>query len=153
MARDFIDKIENEIDERLSPEHQRRYADTDEAVSDPGELREEQHREAEEIGEVPVPVVPYLTGPQTRGMLIGGIVGAIVGALIVAPVAFIPMYDLSFVTRLVIAVVVGAAAGGTVGAVYFGSRAPELSGESFDTDNTPSSGSTLADGRTDSKGR
>lgn len=151
MVRKFIDRVEEELDERVSGDHPRRYAETDEPAGSASELRREQHREADEIRGGPG--IPFLTGRQAHGALWGGIAGAIVGAIVIGPFGLIPMYDLSLIIRLAITVIVGAVAGATVGAVYFGSRLPELGGESLDADNTPSAGSTLADPRTDSKGR
>jgi hypothetical protein len=49
---------------------------------------------------------------------------------------------------------VGAFAGATGGAVYWGGRLPELEGEVTSADNSPSgSGSSLSDPRTDDRGR
>lgn len=152
MARnDRIDQIEHELDDRLAPEHPRRYADSDAPADDPATLRAEQHREAEEI--VGGPGVPAMTGPMAKGMVGGGLLGALIGAVVMAPLALLPLMSESIAVRLVVVVAIGIAGGATAGAIYFGGRVPELSGESVDADNRPSAGSSLSDPNSDARGR
>ena len=54
---------------------------------------------------------------------------------------------------LLVAAIIGAVGGGTVGALYWGGRLPELEGEMNDADNRPSVGTTLRDPNTDDRGR
>lgn len=148
---DFVRNAEDKLDDTLSSEHPRRYADSDGPVSDPERLRGEQFREAEEVGGAPG--VPVMTGPMWKGMMGGGVAGAVVGGVIAAPFAFIPTDYADFGIRLLVIVIVGIVAGATAGSIYFGGRAPELSGESVDNDNTPSAGSSLRDPNSDARGR
>jgi len=55
--------------------------------------------------------------------------------------------------RIVICVSVGALAGATAGAMYWGGRLPELERETVDADGRPSSGSSPRDPRHDDRGR
>lgn len=148
---DFIDRVEDRVDEHLTGEHPRPYADSDEPTSSPDELRHEQEREADDVAGPPT--LPFMTGSMWRGMVTGALVGMVIGAVIAAPVALIPFFDLEGGTRLVIVLIAGAAGGAAAGAVYGGGRFPELRGESLDADNTPSAGSSLRDPGTDSRGR
>ncbi len=152
MARnDRIDQMERQLDERLTPDHPRRYADSDAPTGDPATLRDEQHREAAEIAGAPG--VPAMTGPMAKGMVGGGLLGALIGGLVMAPLALLPVMSESIGVRLIVVVCIGLAGGATAGAVYFGGRAPELSGESVDADNRPSAGSSLSDPNSDARGR
>lgn len=148
---DFTHKAEERLDARVTGDHPRRHAVSDRPADDPATLRAEQFREADDVGGGPG--VPILTGGMFRGMVGGGAAGALLGALVALPFALIPFFDLALAARLVVVAVAGAAAGATAGALYFGGRIPELSGESLDADNTPSAGSSLADPHTDARGR
>ncbi len=143
--------LEEAVDERVASEHPRRYADGDRPTDDPHELRREQTREVDEI--VAGPGVSAFTGPMWRGLLLGGVLGAAIGFALAVPVALVPFGGFPWWGRLLIVGVSFMAAGATAGAHYWGGRLPELSGESVDADNTPSAGSTLADPRTDDRGR
>lgn len=147
----FVNKVEEELDAHTEPEHRRRFAEDDEPTKDPNELVAEQRRETGEMGGLPT--TPLMSGSQGRGALGGAALGAAIGALVLAPFALIPFLDLEPLVRLVIVMIAGAAGGAVAAAVYFGGRTPELRGESVDADNTPSSGSSLADPGTDDRGR
>ncbi len=148
---DHLDQVERALDERLAPEHPRRYADSDAPTGDPTELRDEQRRETEELAGGPG--VPAMTGPMAKGMVGGGLLGALIGALVMAPLALLPLISQSIAVRLVVFVGIGIAGGATAGSIYFGGRVPELSGESVDADNRPSAGSSLSDPHSDERGR
>lgn len=139
----WADRVERELEDRLAPDHVRRYADSDAPTSDPAELVAEQRRETGELRGAPT--LPFLSGPMWKGMVGGGIAGAVVGAIVVAPLALISWGGVSLAIRLIWTTVIGVAAGAVVGAHYWGGRAPELGGESIDADNRPSVGSSLAD--------
>lgn len=149
--RDLKQRAEDKLDETLAPEHHRRHADGDGPVTDTASLRREQLREGDEL--VGVPTVPVMTTPMRRGMFGGAVLGGLIGALIAFPIAFLVLAGESLAVRLVVVIGIGFTAGATAGAVYFGGRAPELSGESFDADGRPSAGSSLRDPRTDARGR
>lgn len=152
MARnDRIDQMERQLDDRLAPEHPRRYADSASPTNDPATLRDEQHREAAEIAGGPG--VPAMTGPMAKGMVGGGLLGALIGAIVMAPLALLPVMSESIGVRLIVVVGIGIAGGATAGSMYFGGRVPELSGESVDADNRPSAGSSLSDPNSDDRGR
>jgi hypothetical protein len=72
--------------------------------------------------------------------------------VLLLPVALIP-FGFSLTGRLLMCGIIGALAGGTAGALYFGGRMPELEGETVDADGTPSVGTTPRDSRTDERGR
>ncbi len=151
MANDYVTEAERRMDEHLSEGSRRRHAESDRPTSDPDALQREQFRETDDLRGAPA--VPFMTGGMWRGMVGGGLIGAVIGAIVALPFGFISFFDLDLAVRLVIVAVAGAVAGATAGALYFGGRVPELSGESYDADNRPSAGSTLADPGTDERGR
>ncbi|HEX8805023.1 MAG TPA: hypothetical protein VF743_12545, partial [Acidimicrobiales bacterium] len=113
-------------------------------------LRREQQEEA--AGAWAGPGVPTMTGGQFHGLLLGSLVGGALGALLFLPLALVPVVDEVWV-RVLVVVLTGALAGGTVGALYMGGREPELEGETLDADGRPSVGTTLRDPGTDPRGR
>jgi len=70
-----------------------------------------------------------LSPAQSVGLGMGMLIGGLVGAIVFLPVGFINFADIAVGWRLLIAALIGAIAGGTAGAVYWGGRAPEVSGE------------------------
>lgn len=149
--RDAIDHAEDRLDAAAQPEHPRRYARSDQPETDPQALATETRREVN--GVVGAPGLPFMSRPMWNGFVGGSLAGGAIGAIVLLPLAFIPMDDVAIWLRILVVALIGAVAGGTVGALYWGGRAPELSGESLDADNSPSAGSSLADGSTDARGR
>jgi hypothetical protein len=94
------------------------------------ELRREQQEESQEAWAVPG--APALSPSQAIGMAMGALIGAVIGALVFFPVGFIPFGGRAIGWRLLITSVIGAFAGATAGAVYWGGRAPEITGEVVD---------------------
>ena len=80
------------------------------------------------------------TNAQMKGLTRGGAGGAALGIVLALPLAFLPL-GMPIAGRLLLVAIVGALAGGTAGAVYFGGRQPELDGETVDADGRPSVGS------------
>lgn len=138
--------VEDAIDRATEPQHPRKYADTDEPARG-RDLWEEQRRETDEIGLLG-------TDAQRKGAVAGAVAGALIGALVFLPLGFIS-WDGAGSTglRFLIAGIIGVLAGGTVGAVYWGGRLPELEGETVTADNEPGGGTSPRDPRTDERGR
>src|SRR3954471_5916086 len=67
-----------------------------------------------------------LSPAQTVGLGLGMVIGGLLGAILFLPIGLIPFADLAVGWRLLITAAVGAMAGGTAGAVYWGGRAPEV---------------------------
>ncbi|HEY8526604.1 MAG TPA: hypothetical protein VIL48_16665 [Acidimicrobiales bacterium] len=144
---DMVRRAEKAVDDRTAPPPGRRkYA----AGSRPDELRAEQRDEAAQAWGGPG--VPVMTDAQAKGFAVGSIVGGAIGILVLLPVALIPFLDPAL-ARVLVVVVIGALAGGTVGALYLGGRAPELEGETLDADGRGSVGTTVRDPHTDGRGR
>lgn len=80
------------------------------------------------------PSVSALPNSMARGLWRGGAIGALVGAVVLLPLALIPMFDLPVVGRILIALVVGAAAGAAVGSVFFGGAVAEAESEDSEGD-------------------
>lgn len=140
--------VENRIDEHsVSGSAPRAY----EHEPSEDQLRTDQQREAQ--ASWAGPGVPLMTEGMAKGMVWGTFVGGAIGAVVGAVFSFIPVGDLAWGWRLLIFAACGALAGGTAGAVYWGGREPELSGETNDLDGRPQSGTTLRDPRTDDRGR
>lgn len=72
------------------------------------------------------PDLSAIPEPMTRGLVRGSIVGGVIGAVALAPLALIDIGDLAVLVRLVIVMIIGAVAGSTVGAVFFGGAVAEL---------------------------
>lgn len=64
------------------------------------------------------PTTPVVPKQMMSGMLKGALIGAVVGAVVLSPLALVPILDLPAMSRLIICLVVGAVAGGTMGAVF-----------------------------------
>ena len=149
--RDAIDEAEERLDAAAQPEHPRRYAGSNSPETDPRALAAQTRREVD--GVVGGPGLPFMSRPMWNGLVGGSLVGGAIGAIVLLPLAFIPMDDVAIWLRILVVAIIGAVAGGTAGALYWGGRTPELSGESLDADNTPSAGSSLADPHSDARGR
>lgn len=80
------------------------------------------------------PSTSPLPNSMTRGLWRGGAIGAVIGALVLLPLALIPIFDLAVGARVLIALVVGAAAGAAVGAVFFGGAVAEAESEDNEGD-------------------
>ena len=90
----------------------------DEATrSEVEQRRAAQAHQMDELGGTPT--TPAVPAPMFSGMVKGAVVGAIVGAILLTPLALAPILDLPVLARLVIVWIAGAAAGATMGAVFF----------------------------------
>ena len=143
------ERVEKKIDD-VSTRSGSNYSH-DEGESRTRSLESEQRRESDEAWAGPG--VPASTDGQAKGLVIGSLLGGAIGLVLLLPLAFIPVSGLSLTGRLILCAIVGALAGGTAGAMYFGGRVPELQGETMDADGRPSVGSTPRDPRSDSRGR
>lgn len=75
------------------------------------------------------------TDSQRTGLAGGAFLGAIVGAVVLVPFGFIDWgASVDTWVRFATAAVIGAIAGAAAGAVYWGGRLPELTGDSPGTD-------------------
>lgn len=92
------------------PESPRVDEERDGVTSLKAEMREEMENSIAGAGSIG----PF-TKEMTKGIVVGTPVGTLIGAALTAPLAFIPFLSLGFGPRLLIALVVGAAAGATVG--------------------------------------
>jgi|SRR3546814_926977 hypothetical protein len=86
--------------------------------------RGEQARQTDEL--LGTPTTPTLPPSMASGMVKGGVIGAVVGALVLTPLAFADILDLDLPVRLLIMWIAGAAAGATLGAVFFGGAKAEM---------------------------
>jgi hypothetical protein len=85
-----------------------------------GEVDRRRAAQAQQMDELGgTPTTPSLPRPMFSGMVKGAAVGAIVGAILLTPLALVPILDLELVARLVIVWIAGAAAGATMGSVFF----------------------------------
>ena len=78
------------------------------------------------------PSTAAIPDSMSRGLWRGTVIGAVIGAIVLTPVAFIPMFDLAILGKLVIVWVVGLAGGATIGSVFFGGAVAET--EDVDSD-------------------
>jgi hypothetical protein len=146
-----VGAVEHEIDSHTAPSRpgDRKYAPRD-SGDDIETLRDEQE---DEVAHGPGSGGAFhMTTGQWRGMVLGGAAGAVIGALLLLPLALIPFLDPA-AARVGLVLLCGAMAGAAAGGVYWGGRAPELEGETMDTDGHPSDGTTLRDAHTDDRGR
>ena len=113
------------------------------------------HEQAVEADHVhAVPATAPMTSGQWHGLWFGALVGGAVGLVVCGLIGLIPFADLAVGWRVLITGLVGALAGGTAGAVYFGGRVPELEGETSDADGSPAIGTSQRDpGAASSTGR
>lgn len=79
--------------------------------------RGEQARQTDEL--LGTPTTPTLPPSMASGMVKGGVIGAFVGALVLTPLGFAEILELDLIMRLVIVWIAGAAAGATMGSVFF----------------------------------
>lgn len=143
------ERVEKKIDD-VTTRSGSKYGN-DDGESHKQSLESEQRREAGEAWAGPG--VPASSDGQAKGLVVGSLLGGAIGLVLLLPFGFIPIGGLSLAGRLILCAIVGALAGGTAGALYFGGRVPELQGETMDADGRPSVGSTLRDPRSDSRGR
>src|SRR5690349_23009479 len=114
-------------------------------------LVHDQQEELEHLHSVPA-ALPLSSG-RAHGLWFGALVGGAIGAVVLGLVGLLPYADLAVGWRVLITAIVGALAGGTAGAVYFGGRTPEVERETTDADGSPAIGSSPRDPSTDSRGR
>jgi hypothetical protein len=145
-----VERVEHRIDDHTRSEHPRAFSSSDAPESSIEQMALEQAEESEaSYGGFGV-----VTRAQVRGALWGLLVGGLIGGLIAWPFGFIGWgAGVALGWRILLCAVVGIVAGATVGAVYWGSRLPELSGEMTRPDNLPSAASSLSDPDTDARGR
>lgn len=96
----------------IAPDDVRVDAEPDRIAS----LRAEMHEELSEAFVVPNAAVAY-TKESARGLVLGNVLGIALGMAAAVPLALIPIGDTSYLLRLLIFALVGAAFGGTVGLV------------------------------------
>lgn len=148
---DSVRRAEGKIDEVTGASDDRqKYAGRRDVSGDTDALEGQQRQEASQAWAGPG--LPASSDAQWKGLLIGSLVGGAIGLVLLLPVAFIP-FGFSLTGRLLMCGIIGALAGGTAGALYFGGRMPELEGETVDADGGPSVGSSARDRRTDDRGR
>ena len=148
---DAVRRAESKIDDVTGASDDRqKYAERRDVSGDTDALEGQQRQEAGQAWAGPG--LPASSDAQWKGLVIGSVVGGAIGLVLLLPVAFIP-FGLSLTGRLVMCGIIGALAGGTAGALYFGGRVPELEGETVDADGRPSVGTTPRDARTDDRGR
>jgi hypothetical protein len=150
-AHRIIERAEHGLDERTTPDHPRKYADSD-APATEADLRNEQYLETEHQAQLPGPI-GVLTEAQGHGFWYGGIIGGLVGAVLFWPVGFVSWGGVALGWRLLTMAILGGMAGAVIGAVYFAGRLPELEGEMTGAHNQPADGTTLRDPGTDERGR
>lgn len=143
------ERVEKKIDD-VTTRSGSKYGD-DHGDSKAQSLESEQRSEAGEAWAGPG--VPASSGGQAKGLVVGSLLGGAIGLILLLPLGFIPIGGLSLTGRLILCAIIGALAGGTAGALYFGGRVPELEGETKDADGRPSVGSSLRDPHSDSRGR
>jgi len=86
----------------------------------PGEVDARRAAQAAQTGELgATPTTPTVPRPMARGAAKGALTGAVIGALLLTPLALAPILDLPVIARLAICWIAGAAAGATMGAVFF----------------------------------
>lgn len=101
---------------------------------DAASAREEQHREMGTAGSAVGPLGLVMTDAQGRGVWIGGAIGGAIGAVLFGIVGALPLIDMDVVPRMLLFALAGLLGGATAGAVFAGSRLPELEGEATDSD-------------------
>jgi len=139
-----VKKIESAIDQHVHP-------DTEAGPVGLGELY---RRQREEGADHTWGGITPMTAGQGKGLLFGTVLGGAIGALLFWPFGFISWgTDVSLGLRILTAAIIGAIAGSTAGALYWGGRVPELDGETLTADGLPGTGTSPADPKTDDRGR
>src|SRR3546814_8547517 len=82
------------------------------------------------------------TESQFKGAVFGTVVGGVIGALVGLAIGWFLLSDLDTSVRVILPMVLGAAAGAGGQFVYWGSRTPELENETSPTSGAPPAGST-----------
>lgn len=91
-----------------------------------GEVDRRRAAQAEQMDEIGgTPTTPSLPKPMFAGAAKGAVIGAVIGALVLTPLALANILDLPLMARLAICWIAGAAAGGTMGAVFGGGAQAE----------------------------
>ncbi len=124
LAQRFEQRVAEGID-AATPDH----VETDHAPSSQERVEQQQ---AESQAAWAGPGLAALTPGQAIGLGLGIVIGGLIGAILFLPVGFMSIGGLGLGWRLLITASIGAVAGGTAGAVYWGGRAPELTGEMAD---------------------
>ena len=141
-----VRRAEDWVDERTEPAGGRPKGLEDVAGTPRvDDLRRQQHREMRATG---LGTEAQLHG-AVAGTLIGGAVGAALGLLI----GWFALSSLDVAPRILLSLILGAAAGAAAGFVYLGGRTPELENETTTTQGEPQIGSSPRDPGTDDRGR
>lgn len=114
------------MDAPKDPRHPANHGNRTVEAHDPGDvdrLRSEQAQQVDELGGTPT--TPTLPPSMSNGMVKGALIGAVVGALVLSPLAFANILDLDLPVRLLIVLIAGAAAGATLGSVFFAGASAE----------------------------
>lgn len=139
-------RVEGWIDEQTEPEGGRPKGLEDvEGPPTVDELRRQQHREIRHTG--------LGTEAQFHGAMAGTLIGGLVGAGLGLLIGWFVLSSLDTAPRVILSLVLGAAAGAAAMFVYLGGRTPELENETTTTTGEPQIGSSPRDPGTDSRGR
>lgn len=145
-ARQPLRKVEGWIDARTEPGGGRPKGLEDvEGTPTVDDLRRQQHREMRHTG--------LGTEAQSHGAIAGTLIGGLVGGALGLLVGWFVLSSLDTAPRIVLSLVLGAAAGAAAMFVYLGGRTPELENETTTTTGEPQIGSSPRDPGTDSRGR
>jgi len=112
---------------------------------DVDDLRRQQHREMRNTG--------LGTEGQFRGAAAGTLIGGVAGAVLGMLVGWLALSSIDGALRILLPVIVGAAAGAAAGFVYLGGRTPELENETTTAGGHPQIGTSPRDPGTDERGR
>jgi hypothetical protein len=144
-----VQRVTDSIDRHVDPEP--RGGTVEGGTGSVAEHLERQQAEAEHtyVG------TAMTTEGQVKGALFGVVVGGAIGAVLAWPFGFIGWgdADVALGIRILTCAVIGFLAGSVAGAVYWGGRMPELTGETLTADGRPQSSTTPADPHTDERGR
>lgn len=131
--------------EPMDPRHPSKHGNRTVESSDQADVdlrRDAQAHQMDDLGGTPT--TPTLPAPMAGGMVKGAVIGGVIGAIVLTPLAFADILELDLMVRLVIVWVAGAAAGSTLGAVFFGGAKAEM-------DNPENDEYVYADGPSDDR--
>jgi hypothetical protein len=140
----IVQRVEHVIDEHTGP-------DSSPPARSEGEVKAAQQEEMR--ASFSGPGMPTMTEGMWKGFVLGSLAGGAIGAAVFALFGFLPIGDIDTGWRVLLFAAIGALAGGTAGALYFGGRLPELTGETTDSEGRAGVGTTPRDPTTDERGR